>query len=117
MGEIQLGSNNYISRNDHSPQTLDYVLDWRGQLYPIDTAVGKNDVLEEVNHNQRNLNPTLINSYGNNILNIKQGTDRSTVSIPSGTYRIHASALKIYGNPKIGEDWESWYSPRFQVIG
>ncbi|KAI8072064.1 peptidase S8/S53 domain-containing protein [Thamnidium elegans] len=115
LGEIQLGSNYYISRNDHSPESSDYALDWRGGIYLVDD-VDENELSASSGAQPNSFNS---NSYGNNGLNIKkeEDDDEDMVAVPPGSYSIRASVLKIFGDPDVAEDWEYWHSPVFQIIG
>lgn len=115
LGEIPLGSNYYISRNDHSPENFDYILDWRGGINPINTNVDENEVLISIPPS--NPKPIFINPHGNIALNVEQSIKETLIRVPIGTYRICATVLKIFGDPKVVKDWETWYSPLIKVIG
>jgi len=43
------------------------------------------------------------------------GTLATGETIKEGSYRIHLSALKIFGNAKNAKDWEKWWSEPFQM--
>lgn len=115
LGEILLGSNYYISRSDHWPENLDYILGWRGGINPINTNGDEPEVFISVP-------PTHIRSifagpHGNSALDIKHSIKETQAPVPAGSYRIRATALKIFGDKKIMKDWETWDSPLTKVIG
>jgi hypothetical protein len=88
IGEIPLESKNfYLARNDHFIKNLDYVLTWRGSI----------SAKQQQNVTNSNITQQMVSTGMN--------------------YRIRVSVLKIFGNPKIVDDWEKWYSPSFQIIG
>lgn len=116
IGEIPLGSNYYISRNDHSPENFDYILGWRGGIIPINNnSLEGPQVLISVPPTHPR--PIAISLHGNNALNIKPSIKATQDRIPIGHYRIRAKALKIYGDTSNVKDWETWDSPLFNIIG
>ncbi|KAG2206094.1 hypothetical protein INT47_003743, partial [Mucor saturninus] len=115
LGEIPLGSNSYISRNDHSPENFDYILGWRGGIIPINTSLDGPQVLISVPPTHPR--PISINVHGNDALNIKQSIKATQDRVPVGSYRIRAKVLKIFGEATRAKDWETWDSPLFKIIG
>lgn len=101
VGELPIGSNFYLGRNDNSANNYDYVLEWKGEL--------KNSENKERNQVK------LMNIHGLDIKNIMTPISTSNVVYaPIGTYKLRISALKIFSDP---EDWQTWYSPSFSIIG
>ncbi|CAO3629431.1 unnamed protein product [Cunninghamella echinulata] len=86
VGYIPRFHNTWVSRNENHDVSYAYSVDWRGSLT-------KDYQLE---------------TSGNN--------NTETFSAISGTYNIRLSALKIFGNPKIEKDWETWTSNEIEVI-
>ena len=44
------------------------------------------------------------------------GTLSTGVRVPAGSYRMLLRVLKIFGNQKNGKDYETWTSPKFNII-
>jgi hypothetical protein len=44
------------------------------------------------------------------------GTLSTSVRVPAGSYRMLLRVLKIFGNRSNGRDYETWLSPRFNII-
>lgn len=99
LGEIQLGSNYYISRNDHSTDSSDYALVWKGGIYLVDD-VEENELSASSGRQAKSFNS---NSYDKNGLNIKkeEDDDEDMVEVPPGYYSIRAAILKIFGDPDV----------------
>jgi hypothetical protein len=96
VGVLPSGTQKYIARNDHSYFNYDYVLSWRGGMVPV---------------------PQSDNNGCDAWMDSEDETIDSLVQVPSGLYTIRTCVLKIFGDPKIEEDWETWFSPSFEVIG
>jgi hypothetical protein len=96
VGLLPSGTQDYIARNDHSYDNYDYVLDWRGGMVPV---------------------PKSDNNGCDALMSSENEAVDSLIHVPSGSYTIRACVLKIFGDPKQAEDWETWLSPLFEVIG
>lgn len=110
VGELPIGSNYYLARNDHSKSNFDYVLDWRGELKSRENMTTTTAVIRDINK-----------QFNTHLLRVKnvmapENTSQLVNAIP-GTYKIRISVLKIFGNPYTQEDWHSWISPSFSIVG
>ncbi|CAO3633503.1 unnamed protein product [Cunninghamella blakesleeana] len=87
IGYVPRFHNTWVSRNENHDVSYAYSIDWHGPLT-------KDYQLE---------------TAGNN--------NTETFFVTSGTYNIRLSALKIFGDPQIKNDWEVWTSNEFEVLG
>ncbi|KAI9498709.1 hypothetical protein BDB00DRAFT_924993 [Zychaea mexicana] len=139
LGTLVDGYQKWVSRNDHSDSA--YTLDWRGKIIippaaligPSATeATGSDGPSPPLPPPSSNTTPSPMNysniidaarindgdAYGTKSWSSKNNIRRKVVRrhVPPGRYKIRVSALKIFGDPLLQNDWEIWYSPEFEVI-
>ncbi|KAG2225537.1 hypothetical protein INT45_010364 [Circinella minor] len=123
LGTLVDGYQKWVSRNDHTDKM--YTLEWDGKIIlpssvsssrRLSTIRSGNSMVNAHHHNYNNNSTRTIDSQQQEK---QQHYDKKAVVqrvVPPGRYKIRVSALKIFGDPLLKDDWEIWYSPEFDIV-
>ncbi|KAI8089167.1 peptidase S8/S53 domain-containing protein [Halteromyces radiatus] len=98
VGYVSRFHNAWVPRNDNSRDNYDYSINWNGH------------VAMDFRHSLSSSSPPT-NSRGPLLPSIK------TYPANPGVYHLKLSALKVFGNADLPEDWETWSSHEFTILG
>ncbi|KAI9283082.1 peptidase S8/S53 domain-containing protein [Umbelopsis sp. AD052] len=116
LGTIPGGYDTYLGRNDIMDSHDILGLEWHGNVAEsFEAATSRNKLLPTLystgilrssfNHNLRVASNSTV--HGQAMTGVK--------ALPTGKYHIRVSALKMFGNPAVSEDFDTWMSPELDV--
>jgi hypothetical protein len=103
VGYVSRFHNAWVPRNDNSHDNYDYSINWNGHVardYRKSLSPSAAAAAAAVAADEKGLPPTI-----------------KTYPAEPGVYHLRLSALKIFGNAEVNEDWETWNSFEFKIVG
>jgi minor extracellular serine protease Vpr len=116
LGTIPGGYDTFLGRNDIEDLNDMLGLEWYGNVAEsFEAATSRNKLMPTLYSTG-----TLRSSFNHNLRTASNRTLHSQVmtdvrALQNGKYHIRISALKMYGDPKNSEDFDTWMSPELNV--